>query len=156
MHLGPEFAGKDLTTLTTFDPDFKYQTAIPRADLKVIRDQIKAGLYHVAPVKDERYMYRLLESEEDLEAWLADQKGTRSKYARPLKDYPRKDVDIADLLADLADLVHLRKSIIGNCNLINDVDRAEKDFMHRLFGAKQKYARDLQALRVLPIPWQGE
>ena len=102
-------------------------------------------------LKGERYMYRLIENEADLDDWIDNERGARAAATEP-----SRDEDIAALYRQIKDLMDMRKVIQDDHEKIKDLDVYESQFIQDLQRATVAYATKLDTLWYLPEAWREE
>lgn len=99
-----------------------------------------------APVRDTRYVHRLLRSQADLQNWQQNEEGESTPAGAPTA---RPAVQC--LMNEVDDLAGLRSSIISSdVNSIKKMDAAEGAMLKASNDAKVDYARMLSELGYLP------
>lgn len=116
---------------------------------------MRGNLPTCAQVKDERSMFRVCHTPDDLRDWFQHEKGLPQAGYRNLRGDPHYDRLPESILGNVTFALRLRHHIEGRKDIVTQADEAEDAFVTSVLDAYDTYTDTLEALGLYPVDRDG-
>lgn len=115
---------------------------------------VQAYRHHIPfciQVKGQRYTFRMVRGADDLADWAEHEKGEPDPANPRDREAPAIDELVPAMLSHVSHGINLRSQIEGSYKRITEADAAEDTFVKAVYGAYDKYVRELKKRGLYPI-----